>query len=150
MSWYWLYGEPPSREQTDTTENITTGSNKVVRLFRMFVIQLLPTLANLKGDRDAHPHLGVQILSISRSFQEHLAKLCVCSCHPASGKSWIRHWSIYFISWQRIQFVQRVVTFPVMASACAVATWRTRKDGASEVRNRNHFRSSNKNVHVRY
>ena len=46
------------------------------------------------GVRDARPSLGVQILSISCSFQENLA----CSrppwrVHaPPSGKSWIRHW----------------------------------------------------------
>ena len=49
------------------------------------------------GVRDARPPLGVQILSISCSFQENLA----CSrppwrVHaPPSGKSWIRHCMFY-------------------------------------------------------
>ena len=47
------------------------------------------------GTRDAHPPLGVQILSISCSFRENLAKSYVGAPRrggaPSSGKSWIRH-----------------------------------------------------------
>ena len=43
------------------------------------------------GMRDAHPP-RVQILSISCSFWENLAKSYVGA--PSSGKSWIRHWAV--------------------------------------------------------
>ena len=50
---------------------------------------LMLALADLRGGaRDAPPR--VQILSISCSFWENLAKLYVGA--PTSAKSWIRHW----------------------------------------------------------
>ena len=58
------------------------------------------TVADLRGGAgDARPPLGAQILSISCSFWENLAKSYVGAPPwgvgaPSSGKSWIRHWSI--------------------------------------------------------
>ena len=53
-------------------------------------------VADLRGARGTRAPMGVQILSISCSFWEILAKSYVGapppgSWHPSSGKSWIRH-----------------------------------------------------------
>ena len=54
-------------------------------------------VVDLRGARGTRAPLGAQILSISCSFWENMAKLYVSarptprSWRPSSGKSWIRH-----------------------------------------------------------
>ena len=54
------------------------------------------TVVDLRGVQGMHAPVGAQILSISCSFWENLAKSYVGAPWgvgtPSSGKSWIRHW----------------------------------------------------------
>ena len=56
------------------------------------------TLVEPRGARDAHPHLSVQFLSFSCSFQQKYFQIMFFCPKlrgwrpPRSGESWIRHW----------------------------------------------------------
>ena len=75
---------------------IACTAHQVRSAFTIDINMILHTaLADLRGVRDAPP--GGRILSFSSSFRQKISKIIPILelAHPPSGKSWIRHCTVY-------------------------------------------------------